>query len=702
MKLSGQAAAARLARLKPALAGCASILVLTIAGQALAQASPAPSGASGEGAAPASVYTLGEVQVTARKQGQVSLSGTAVSQDKLQTFDIKNASDALNLIPGTVGSQTGGSRNEGVIYIRGFDRFETTLSIDGVRVYLPADNRLDFNRFLTEDLSEIQVAKGYVSVINGPGGMGGAINLVTRKPTGPLNAELWIGGGADNAGVATGYNVSGLIGARADNYYLQVSGSRDDDTHYRLSDSYTPTSVQPAGDRGHSYDNDWRINVKAGLTPNPTDEYSINYIQQDGAKGAPYSIYDPIATQKYWDWPVWNVSSLYGLSHTQLSDHFYLDGKLYYNQFVNDLFSYSNAAQTLMNTPKAFKSYYDDSAYGGSLTLVTDIVPMNTIKGLFDARQDRHVQYETTFTPTVFTQPDQTSIEDTYSLALEDTFHASAKLDVDAGVSYDWRHLQQAEDYSGGLIHYPLADSDALNGQAAITYHLDGQTKIYADVSDRTRFPTLFDRFSSRFGGAISNPDLKPERAVNYEIGGSTLVAPRIQVQGAVFYSDVQDIIVSVPLIYMGTPVTQSRNVGHGQYYGFETAVTAGLTPDLDVGANYTFIRRVVDNPTTPGFLLTGVPASKAFLYADWRVIPAVSITPSVDIASSRGTTNTAGTSYFDIGSYVLANLSVTWRVTGHIDVRAGVKNIFDRNYQLFYGYPEAGRTEYVTLHFRL
>ena len=41
--------------------------------------------------------------------------------------------------------------------------------MDGVRIYLPYDNRLDFNRFLTPDLSEIQVEKGYVSVLNGPG-----------------------------------------------------------------------------------------------------------------------------------------------------------------------------------------------------------------------------------------------------------------------------------------------------------------------------------------------------------------------------------------------------------------------------------------------------------------------------------------------------------------------------------------------------
>lgn len=671
----------------------AATTALAAASGGIAQAQTAPQ------AAP-SVYSLGELQVTARKPDQVSLSGTAITAQDLQKFEIRTVQQALNLIPGAVGSQTGGPRNEGVIYVRGFDRFETTISIDGIRVYLPADNRLDLNRFLTEDLSEVQVAKGYVSVINGPGAMGGAINLVTRKPDKPLVAELWATGGFDNDGGTNGYDLAGVVGTKQDKYYLQISGARDDYDHFRLAHDFQPTSVQPAGDRLHSYQHDWRINFKAGLTPNATDEYSINYLKQEGAKGAPYAIYDPIATQRYWDWPVWNIASLYGLSHTQVSDKVFVDGKLYYNWLDNALYSYSDPDQTKMVNPKAFQSHYNDRSFGGSVQVGAEL-PGNSVRALFDLREDRHVQDETTFAPT-FTQPPQTSVEYTYSVALADTLHPMARLDVDLGVSYDWRHLKRAEDYANGLIHYPLADSHALNGQAAVTYHLSDTARIYADVSDRTRFPTLFDRFSSRFGGAISNPGLRPERAVNWELGGATQLTPKLQAEGAIFYSDVKDMIVSVPLIYQGTAVVQSQNVGSGRYYGWEVSLKARATDTLGLGGNYTYIQREVDNPATPGFQLIGVPHNKAFLYADWQALPALTLTPSLDIASNRGTTNTAGTLYFQTGAYVLANFSLRWRISDHVEALAGIKNIFDRNYQLAYGFPEPGRTEYVTLHFHL
>jgi outer membrane receptor protein involved in Fe transport len=67
--------------------------------------------------------------------------------------------------------------------------FQSAFFVDGIRVYLPADNRLDLGFFNTATLAEIQVEKGYVSVLSGPGAMGGALNLVTRKPRKPSNTK---------------------------------------------------------------------------------------------------------------------------------------------------------------------------------------------------------------------------------------------------------------------------------------------------------------------------------------------------------------------------------------------------------------------------------------------------------------------------------------------------------------------------------
>jgi len=138
------------------------------------------------------VYQLGEIYVVGSPQGgEAGIGGSTITREQTWTFEKKTLDEAVNLVPGVSSTlDSNGRRNESDIFVRGFGRWQVPLMIDGVRVYLPADNRLDFGRFLTNDIAEIQIQKGYVSVLDGPGGMGGAINLVTRKPVKPFEAEL--------------------------------------------------------------------------------------------------------------------------------------------------------------------------------------------------------------------------------------------------------------------------------------------------------------------------------------------------------------------------------------------------------------------------------------------------------------------------------------------------------------------------------
>ena len=112
------------------------------------------------------------------------VGGSVITREQTWTFDKTSLDQAVNMVPGVSSTfDANGRRNESDIFVRGFGRWQVPLLIDGVRIYLPADNRLDFGRFLTADIAAIQIQKGYASVIDGPGAMGGVINLVTVKPT---------------------------------------------------------------------------------------------------------------------------------------------------------------------------------------------------------------------------------------------------------------------------------------------------------------------------------------------------------------------------------------------------------------------------------------------------------------------------------------------------------------------------------------
>ncbi|MDF2639884.1 MAG: TonB-dependent receptor [Novosphingobium lindaniclasticum] len=647
-------------------------------------------------------FTLGQIIVTAPAPDGLSITSSTLDAEAITLFQRNSLDGAVNLMPGVSSSNSGGSRNERLINVRGFDRYQVPLSIDGIRVYLPADGRLDYGRFLTSDIAQVQVAKSYASVLDGPGAMGGAINLVTRKPTEPIEAEargtLNLGRKAEYAG----YNVFALLGTKQDKWYAQASYTRNFTDHWDLPGGYDPIagSAEDGGRRGFSRTADWRVNAKLGFTPNANDEYSISYTRQEGSKNAPLHITDRPATQRNWSWPYWNIDSIYFLSTTALGDRASLKTRVYHNSFDNLLRAFDDASQTTQSKGRAFNSYYADKAWGGSAQLDVDVSDIDRLSIAAHYRRDKHVEWQQAF-PSGATEPKQTSLEETYSIAAENKLDLTPALAFTAGASFDWRNLSRAEDYANNaLIDYPLHNGEALNGQAQLVWSADARTSVHAGVSSRARFPTIFERFSSRFGGATSSPELKAERATNYEIGGARDFGP-LHAEAAVFYSHLNDVIVAFPTVLQGQPVTQSRNLGSGNYYGGEIALTARPASTLTLGGNYTYTHRDLDDPTNTAFQPTGVPTHKAFVWADWSPIAGLHILPSADIASNRWTVGTDGSRYYRTGSYVQANLTVNHALREGVELGAGVRNVFDDYYVLTDGFPEPGRSFFLSFGFK-
>ena len=102
--------------------------------------------------------------------------------------------------------------------------------------------------------------------------MGGAINLVTKKPQkaveGEVQGQLFFG----TDGQYEGYQTYLSLGTRQSGYYMQASGVMLDTDGWYMSDNYTPTAVEDGRERDHSYKDNWQVSLKAGLTPNATDD----------------------------------------------------------------------------------------------------------------------------------------------------------------------------------------------------------------------------------------------------------------------------------------------------------------------------------------------------------------------------------------------------------------------------------------------
>lgn len=667
-------------------------------------------------------FSLGQIETVTVSGTQEAdkIASSTITADKIYKYAAGTLDQALEYTPGVSIGTTGGTRNEKLFFIRGFDRFQNALYVDGIRIYLPVDNRLDIGFFNTQNLSQVQVEKGYVSVLSGPGAMGGAINMVTSKPTEALEYKAQGGLAIGNEGY-DGFNAAASIGSRQSKYYIQGSGTITKYDHTDMSEDFDATDSENGGKRNHTASRNYGMNLKVGYTPNATDEYSLSYSGQWGRKEAPYSTREATTKQKNWTWPYWDVQNIYFLSHTQLGENAYVKTRFYYSNFRNGLYSYDDATFTTQSYGKAFRSYYSDYAYGGNIEGGYRFGDFDTLKISYFYRRDSHTEWETTY-KVAMTEPKQNSVEDTHSIAIENRMALMDHLDFVLGGSYDYRHLMEAEDYDDGMVDYPLADDDAVNLQGKLIYDFGGGDSLHVSISDRTRFPTLNERFSTKFGTTLSNPNLNAERAINYEIGGAWNLSSRVHVEGAVFYSHITKAIESVPINFCDTTsedtsdctgtggaagvlttTNQSQNVGKAKYVGFELATTVQILDTLSTGLNYSYVDRSIDeqDPDNPdideGFHLTDMPNSQLFFYVTWNPTPKLTVTPNLKTASNRWSTDNDG-NYFKMGSYTVVGLQGNYAITDRIDFNMNINNLLDVNYEQTYGFPSQGRNFHLAL----
>jgi iron complex outermembrane receptor protein len=130
-----------------------------------------------------------------------------------------------------------------------------------------------------------------------------------------------------------------------------------------------------------------------------------------------------------------------------------------------------------------------------------------------------------------------------------------------------------------------------------------------------------------------------------------------------------------------------------GEHYGAELSVDWDITPGVRVGGNYTYLERSYDY-ITPGTKPEGTPRHERFLYLSWDATPKLTITPSLALASDRNSFVTSGRtrSYIETGSYALPNIQAEYKFNENASAAIGATNIFDENYALAEGFPEAGR----------
>jgi hemoglobin/transferrin/lactoferrin receptor protein len=116
-------------------------------------------------------------------------------------------------------------------------------------------------------------------------------------------------------------------------------------------------------------------------------------------------------------------------------------------------------------------------------------------------------------------------------------------------------------------------------GSLGLTYALGEDTVLRANVSQGYTYASLSELYLTSTGGGgttLGNPDLKPEKATNYEIG-ARIDRQNVLLDAVLFYTDSKDYIAAI-----GTGIprqSQYRNVDSAKSWGLE--VSAEFDPGL-------------------------------------------------------------------------------------------------------------------------
>lgn len=688
---------------------------------------------------PARPFQLGVTTVSVTSEASpLSAVAESVDQEKLEQLHLTNVGTALDYVPG-VSLDRSANRNEAQIRLRGFsNRGQIPLYLDGIPIQVPYDGTLDFSRFLTGDISEIQVAKGYSSPLMGANNLGGSINLVTKQPEDKLDGEAMIGTGSGDALLA-----SMRVGSRWEKFYVQGSLDWNQKDYIPLSDDFSaPAPNQPDYELNNSDSRDAKYSGRIGFTPRGEDQYVFSYINQKGEKGQPlYTGYGANARNRYWRWPEWNKTSYYVITNTGIGDASSIKLRLYYDQFRNALGSYDDDSYTTMTRRSAFFSVYDDHAGGASAEFNTRLLPRNNISASFFFKDDTHKAYDLVPFRTATTLD---RIQ-TFSFGFQDVITITPKVQAIVGFNVDHlKGLQTMELSDDELSTRPILcesspDNDSFAGctpnawvfspQLSLSYSFTQNDKLFATFSDRGRFPLMKELYTSGLGQRLPSPDLDPEYSRNWNFGWSHVFSSKTMGQVEVFRSDMRDAINDVfvpdpgdfcPESDVPGACEQFANVAEEDHYGVEVSLRSTPFSRLTLDGSYSYLERTITFspdiqlfdpdymilPTLPKHKLIANAALNlphdVLLLGTWRFEGGLHMQDTNDSVDHDGDPETPRVAPpINSTSFGTVDLGAVAPIYSGMSLQVGLKNLFDRNYYYTPGYPEAGRNWYFNMRYK-
>ena len=630
----------------------------------------------------ADIYTLGEIVVSGEREGVESVATVReITDTDIQNKGARTLDEALQLLPG-LNIRTG-SDGAPRVDLRGFRSRHVILLLDGVPLNSTFDGQFDPSIIPVENIAKIKVSYGDHSVLYGDGGLGGVINIISKRGTqgirGMLSGEVGDGGEALGRFTASG-------GSEKVNFFL--SGSLFETNGFLLSDDFKPTPQENGGTRENS--DERRNNLFANVTFTPSDKLLVGAVinYSKGEFGKPPSTISN-SDDQFADSPKFErIDNFEGYTTHISFDYRPLDvlglrAWLFYNQLNEEENRYDDNSYTSMNNPTVKGSYHLDnttSITGAALQTKYDLKSMGIITLGLNAREeefesDGRIKDVKAGKQWAFREVDDDNDLSVYSAALEYEVSPFQKSLLVLGYGHHW-----IDKDSGGNDN----DGSFLIGAR---YNIFENTRIKGSYARKIRFPSIRQLYEENTG----NPDLDTEKSDNYELGIEQGLPYKSMVTLTGFIIDVKDYIEASEV----TDIFENNE--EYRFQGFELTAENRYAKNLLLRMGYSYLDTEDKSEGTEKDELQYRPKHKFTFEGNYVSDFGLSAYMNIlHVSDQVYYSKKAPLIKKDLNDYTVLNLKFDQDfLKGRLRVYLGLDNVLDEDYEESYGFPQAGRFIY-------
>lgn len=494
---------------------------------------------------------------TEQRAADVVVATEVITRREIEATGARDLAELLETQPGVELTQS--FRGTG-IRLQGLDPEYVLILVDGERIGGRIGNTLDLSRFSLQDVEQVEIVKGPAAAVYGSEAMGGVINLVTRHPHRPFEAD-----GRAGYGTLNRIDARGGVGTLQEHYELRGNAS------YRHNDGWDqdPTTPATSGSANSLYDlsvdGAWKPTEKIRIAGRTSYTYRDQFAIDQAPGGA---VFDRRFRDEFFD------ASLAGtftpMDGTAISarvhNSIFRDQLLQDQHQARDLDQYEDARDRLWEAQLQL-----DQRLGAS-HLVTA-----ALEGLFERAQAIRIE-------------GGHGGRDRYALALQD----------------DWRILNGAQKLAlnfGGRIDQDSVFGTALSPRVAVKFDPTNNLTLRASYGWGFRAPSfqeLYLRFENPAVGYVvqGNPKLRPEESRGYNVAADYQLNDDVTVSASLFRTDLFG-LVDIVTLQEQTPDSPTRfsygNVQRAYTQGGEATARLRLVRGvfLDLGYSLTDAQNV-------------------------------------------------------------------------------------------------------------